>query len=154
MRLIYRQSTVLPLPKDFRDIEHAATIEQLTAAAESTELGGYSAEKLQETVLNNERIRHRWLRHRIKQPRMINPPLKGGGTILGLELFLDKWLLVIYAEGHISLWDAYEAKMEARKDLVRLNSSSASLIDGKTVVIALTRENGYVITGLTAKQYQ
>ena len=135
MRLIYRQSTVLPLPMDFRDIEHAATIEQLTAAVESTELGGYSAEKLQETVLNNERIRHHWLRYRIKQPRMIVPPF-GGGTILGLELFLDKWLLAIYAEGHISLWNTHEAKMEAlvglRKDLVRLNSSSVSLIDGKT----------------------
>ncbi|KAF7371102.1 hypothetical protein MSAN_00745000 [Mycena sanguinolenta] len=59
---------------------------------------------LESIVVSASRACESW-----RLPRQINPILRSpGGKIKGLKMFLDTWLLIVYQDGGIYLWDIRE----------------------------------------------
>ncbi|KAK0497380.1 hypothetical protein EDD18DRAFT_152111 [Armillaria luteobubalina] len=63
---------------------------------------GLEASVLQSEVLTARRIDRLWLGSRRKSPTKFQP--SGNVHLIGLNVFLDKWLLAVYSEG-MHLWD-------------------------------------------------
>ncbi|KXN86742.1 hypothetical protein AN958_09733 [Leucoagaricus sp. SymC.cos] len=63
---------------------------------------------LERAVVTIQRVARAWRRKR-PTPLRVQPRL--GDMLLTLEMFLDRWLLVVYAEGLICLWDTASKSM-------------------------------------------
>lgn len=59
--------------------------------------------QLEALVRATQRTAGFWSLERPRKPFYLEE--KTGNTLLGLQIFLDRWLLVVYSEGIIHLWD-------------------------------------------------
>lgn len=93
LRTLNVQAASLPLPlhilRSFRD---------------DVLLNDYSTLAIESTARITQRIAEAWPRRR-QGPLRVLPNRTSGNTLLGLGLFVDRWLLVIYREGPMYLYD-------------------------------------------------
>jgi len=92
-RILNEQADSLPLPLHILLPLHGDAL-----------LNNYSTLVIESTVKNMRRIADAWPRRRQGPLRRL-PRERSGKTLLGLELFVDRWLLVIYGEGAVYLYD-------------------------------------------------
>ncbi|KAJ3564986.1 hypothetical protein NP233_g7932 [Leucocoprinus birnbaumii] len=74
----------------------------------NTSSPSFSATDLEHAVLATYRVARAWPQPR-PTPFKVQP--RQGDMLLGLEMFLDRWLLVVYAEGSVYLWDTVSDQM-------------------------------------------
>lgn len=58
---------------------------------------------LESAVTSTYRVAQSWMLPRQTHPIKLVPKL--GDSLLGLQVFLDRWLLSIYSDGLVHLWD-------------------------------------------------
>ncbi|KAJ7663899.1 hypothetical protein DFH06DRAFT_335805 [Mycena polygramma] len=107
----------------------------LPSSAASDSAIDLSSSTLESIVLSAIRASDSWL-----LPRKIKPILNPahGQSILGLNIFLDTWLLIVYADGLIYLWDIREEAprrgycdtLDLRDPGIRWTSYNVSLAPG------------------------
>ncbi|KAJ4470181.1 hypothetical protein J3R30DRAFT_1235011 [Lentinula aciculospora] len=83
---IQKQRTRLPVPPNFRK-----------------GLEDWSADALEALAISNELVDDLWLVPRESPPVELHN--KRGEILLGLEIFSDRWILAVYADGFMNLWD-------------------------------------------------
>ncbi|GAW04486.1 hypothetical protein F5879DRAFT_948646 [Lentinula edodes] len=93
--LIQEQRTRLPLPPNARG-----------------NLEAWSTDALESLVISNELIDDLWLIPRETPPVKLQN--RRGELLLGLEIFADRWILAVYMDGYMDLWDA-ESPNEDRR---------------------------------------
>lgn len=69
-------------------------------------MSDWDAEALEALVISNELVEALWLVPRQSAPVQLSK--KHGELLIGLEIFLDRWILAIYADGFINIWDIHE----------------------------------------------
>ncbi|KAJ7609044.1 hypothetical protein FB45DRAFT_1127806 [Roridomyces roridus] len=74
----------------------------------------FSSRAIESVVILATRSADSWLRPREMVPLI---PAVHGQVIAGLEIFLDKWLLVVYLSGRAQLWDMANRDSVATLDL-------------------------------------
>lgn len=111
-----------------------------------------TATQLENVVKSSHTINHAWMLPRRKSPVKIQ---YGGPTkwLLYLEMFLDRWLLAIYSEREMHLWDTFPGSNSRislcasvdNKNQPSWTSAVAKVSqDRKTLVIASHLINGCV----------
>ncbi|KAJ3786461.1 hypothetical protein GGU10DRAFT_386617 [Lentinula aff. detonsa] len=88
--LVQQLRTRLPLPPSVR-----------------TSFEDWSADALESLVVSVELIDDLWLVARESPPVKLQN--KRGEILLGLKIFLDRWILAVYTDGYINLWDTESA---------------------------------------------
>lgn len=58
-------------------------------------------------MLLNELVDSLWLVPRQSAPVKLNEKIRNK-SLIGLEIFLDRWILAVYADGFVHLWDTEE----------------------------------------------
>ena len=101
---------------------------------------------LEQVVAENLRVSREWPRYRAAQPRQLHLP--AGESLMGLEFFLDTFLLALYSDGFAHLWDLKQANFVpcATVTLGSKQWSSYTVnLDAiqRTVTLAITREPPY-----------
>ncbi|KAE9390461.1 hypothetical protein BT96DRAFT_1024562 [Gymnopus androsaceus JB14] len=84
--VIQQQRARLPLPSNARQ-----------------NLEDWTSDALEALVISNELVDALWLVRRQTAPVKLNE--KRGELLIGLQVFLDRWILAIYSDGFINLWD-------------------------------------------------
>ncbi|RDB23383.1 hypothetical protein Hypma_008925 [Hypsizygus marmoreus] len=101
LQLLHRQYATLPLPSHLRrliesedptllDLPHLALVPEVRFA---------------------HRIAQSWTQPRRDRPVKLEP--KTANSLLGFEVFLDRWLLAAYGEGIVQLWDINPHKSDS-----------------------------------------
>ncbi|KAL0572426.1 hypothetical protein V5O48_009544 [Marasmius crinis-equi] len=83
---------------DFLDLQ-GKTLPLRRDISEST----LSAKAVEDIVVMNSLIDDLWSLPRETELRKLEP--KRGECLLGLEVFLDRWVLAVYADGYLNIWD-------------------------------------------------
>lgn len=107
VHFIHEQQQNLPL---YSNLQGALTFEDVSSA------------DLEAIVIRNRRIQLNWTLPRSLSPHELRPP--SGKILLGLELFLDRWLLGVYSDGFVHLWDTL---------FIPVSDSSASFLPCATL---------------------
>ncbi|EPQ56745.1 hypothetical protein GLOTRDRAFT_121088 [Gloeophyllum trabeum ATCC 11539] len=136
--IIRRQQQYLPMPPGAR-------------AQDS--LAEYTSSELESIATKAYHIERTWKRPRQTPLKRFTPHF--GSFILALELYRDRWLLCVYSEGVVALWDLEkrpEAEMESSascRACIRLRgnrpwTSSVSCLDADDsgIIVATTRTEG------------
>lgn len=97
--LYHQKYNNLPLPPRFHDLSW---------------LSGIEVSYLEQQVIAIHRTHYSWLLARDGPARQSLQP-KVGQCLLSLNIFLDKWLLCVYAEGSISLWEILQHETNGDK---------------------------------------
>lgn len=106
--------------------------------------------EIERVVITAQTISRRWLRPRLEQPLRPKPSRLGESIIL-FELVLEQYLLCIYAEGFICLWDigapfdcatrvSWTGLLKPEEELSW--SSAAVTENGENVHVAVTKTGG------------
>ncbi|KAJ3718740.1 hypothetical protein C8R42DRAFT_674455 [Lentinula raphanica] len=69
-----------------------------------TTLEEWSSDALESLVISAELVDQLWLEPRDSPPVKLQN--KRGELLFGVEIFLDRWILAVYLDGYINLWDA------------------------------------------------
>lgn len=87
------QETHLPLPPEI-----------LHNREEDGHLFTYSVAAIESTVIKAQHTAEAWTRARVRTPKKLK---KGsdGSTLIGLKLLLDRWLVAVYYEGVVHIYD-------------------------------------------------
>lgn len=132
INLLRTQDKYLPLPTTLR-------------------LSQLSTPQVESVAITTQRIAKSWPAPRPEAPRKLQP--KSGEVLLGIELYLDKWLLSVYSDGLVYLWDVANSSIVnpgvrcASLDLgSRGWTSYVSSLDASntSIFLAVTRSQGYV----------
>ncbi|KJA27954.1 hypothetical protein HYPSUDRAFT_34195 [Hypholoma sublateritium FD-334 SS-4] len=94
MKMLGEQSSYLPLPRDLLDAYRR----------EDTHLPEHSDAEIESVVTEAEIMSELWTRWRPQSPYKLQRE-SVGNTLMGVKLFLDRWLLVVYFEGGVYLYD-------------------------------------------------
>lgn len=120
-------------------------------ARETDDTTGFTSSQLEHFVLSAETVSRKWLQQRTEQP--LRPKLyQFGEAIILFEVVLEHYLLCVYAEGFLSLWDigapfSRSAGQATWIGVIKteegLSWSSAALVeDVGSVYVAVTRTGG------------
>ena len=74
--------------------------------SEGDYLRAYPTSVIESTVISAQRTADAWPKPRSGVPTKINREAVGA-TLMGLDIFLDRWLVVLYFEGAIYLYDTH-----------------------------------------------
>ncbi|PPQ85243.1 hypothetical protein CVT25_010016 [Psilocybe cyanescens] len=90
---LQEQETHLPLPPEI-----------LHNREEDGHLFTYSVAAIESTVIKAQHTAEAWTRARVRTPKKLK---KGsdGSTLIGLKLLLDRWLVAVYYEGVVHIYD-------------------------------------------------
>lgn len=89
-KLVQKQRGRIPLPPDARE-----------------NLDEWTSDALETLVLLNELVDSLWLVPRQSAPVKLNEKMRNK-SLIGLEIFSDRWVLAVYADGFVNLWDTEE----------------------------------------------
>lgn len=156
MYILQDQETYLPLPADISySLKH-----------EDIHLNDYSTSTIESTVRNARRRAETWLSprktvlHKLKREKLST-------ALLGLEFLADRWLVVVYADGALYLYDTRpglvtgsanrKTKQRVQQPVLRaflvldtptIWTSHSATVDCKveTLFVAVSRANAYVLT--------
>jgi hypothetical protein len=96
MWILQEQERYLPLPPEVLSVYRS----------EDEHLRAYSTSVIESTVTSAQRTADAWPQPRSSIPTKINR--EGvGATLMGLNIFLDRWLVVLYFEGAVYLYDTH-----------------------------------------------
>lgn len=72
-----------------------------------------STSDIEKTCVLADRVDRSWLLPRSQEQRKL--PQSFGRTIINLEVYLERWLLVVYSNGMVALWDMSSSGLEPRQ---------------------------------------
>jgi hypothetical protein len=120
------------------------------------DLGNMTAGQIEQVVRSAYERNRRWPAPRLHPP-MRPRPSKLGETILLFEIMADRWLLCVYAEGTIALWDTQPSHgTVAWRGLVKLSedlswsSAAAASGDDLSITLVVTKTGGYAFSSTPA----
>ncbi|KAF5384599.1 hypothetical protein D9757_007456 [Collybiopsis confluens] len=123
--LLKRQRGLVPLPPDTRK-----------------NVDGWSAAALERLVSSNELVEALWLIPRQSAPVKLEE--RRGELLIGLEIILDRWILSVYADGYINLWDDEDSSLKKQCSFAytgkdKISSYQAALDDsGEKLMVVVT----------------
>jgi hypothetical protein len=124
-------------------------------ASRSDDLTRYSASELENLVLDSHRIERRWLHLRNKPPsRLSLGPGRIGDAIIYVQLFLDRWLIVAFAESLLAMWDIDSCKLCAEKEVsggLCLSSMASLNANEDAIIVAIA---GYALSLCISESHQ
>jgi len=97
MSILQEQEQYLPLPPEMLSIYRS----------EDEHLRAYPTSVIESIVTSVQRTADEWLRPRSGIPTKVRRESVGTGTLMGLKIFLDRWLVALYFEGAIYLYDTH-----------------------------------------------
>lgn len=98
MWILQEQERYLPLPPEVLSVYRS----------EDESLRAYSTSVIESTVTSAEHTADAWPQPRSSVPTKIKREAVGA-TLMGLKVILDRWLVVIYFEGAVHLYDTHAA---------------------------------------------
>ena len=134
MKILREQSSYLPLPPDLLDAYRR----------EDMHLTDHSDAEIESIVTEAEIMSELWTRWRPHPPQKL-PRETVGNTLMGVKLFLDRWLVVVYFEGAVYLYDTQPP------DILASPSASGYLSDSESRPfrrMPILRGTGFLESGL------
>ncbi|KDR67709.1 hypothetical protein GALMADRAFT_257992 [Galerina marginata CBS 339.88] len=104
MSLLQEQLAYLPMPPELARIYHR----------EDRLLQSYSTCTIESTVVKAQRTAAAWVMPRAVEPYKLKKEV--GSNLMGLRMFLDRWLLALYSEGVVHLYDT-QPQGKSRRDI-------------------------------------
>lgn len=108
MWILQEQERYLPLPPELVSAYRS----------EDEHLRAYSTSVIESTVTSAQRTADAWSQPRSGVPTKIKRE-GGEATLMGLDLFLDRWLVALYFEGGVYLYDTYAAGQSSNSRLAQ-----------------------------------
>lgn len=142
MKVLQEQTRYLPLPRHF--------LLYRGSDLEDTHLLAHSDSEIESVAIEAEIVSELWSRLRPQPPYKLNRE-KIGNTLMGMKLFLDRWLMVVYFEGAAYLYDTQPEDQSASNPISERQYDTTNSI-ARTPVLraALYLESGLWITHVTA----
>jgi hypothetical protein len=108
MWILQEQERYLPLPPEVLSVYRS----------EDEHLRAYSTSVIESTVTSAQRTADAWPQHRSSIPTKIKREAVGA-TLMGLNVFLDRWLVVLYFEGAVYLYDTHAAGQSSNSSITK-----------------------------------
>jgi hypothetical protein len=104
--MLQKQEQYLPLPPEMMSVYRS----------EDEHLRAYPTSVVESVVTSAQRAADAWPRPRSGVPTKINRE-SVGTTLMGLQIFLDRWLVALYFEGAVYLYDTHAARSSSDGDI-------------------------------------
>ncbi|KAF8966261.1 hypothetical protein BDZ97DRAFT_698875 [Flammula alnicola] len=112
MKKLEEQETYLPLLTELLRVYHH----------EDKHLHAYPVSAIESIVTKAQRTSDAWLRPRLGLPYKLRRE-NVGTALMGLKMFLDRWLMVFYFEGAVYLYDTQPVHQSAQSSTFGLDSA-------------------------------
>ncbi|KII87227.1 hypothetical protein PLICRDRAFT_248449 [Plicaturopsis crispa FD-325 SS-3] len=130
LSLLHRQKSHIPFEPGVRDPDVLCT---------------YTASQLEDIVAYGHSTQQKWQLPRQGAPSRLYP--KAGNAILAMQVLCDRWLLIVYCEGLIYLWDL--GRPGARVNVQRCASLDIGFTGWTSCAVSAEPDNCSAILAMT-----